>query len=42
MIAAPDKFFLFFPGDWHIAKVSTPTQEDQNIRVVVVKVDYIK
>ena len=40
--STPDNFFLFFPGDWHIAKVSTPAQEDQNIRVVVVKVDYIK
>lgn len=37
----PREFFLFFPGDWHIAKVRTPRQKDQNIRVVVVKVDYI-
>lgn len=35
----PRHFFLFFPGDWHIAKVKTD-QDDQNIRVVVVKVDY--
>jgi YhcH/YjgK/YiaL family protein len=37
--STPDKFFLFFPGDWHIAKLKTD-QADQNIRVVVVKVDY--
>lgn len=37
----PREFFLFFPGDWHIAKVKAPKQEDQNIRVVVVKVDYV-
>ena len=35
----PDKFFIFFPGDWHIAKVNNDTQ-DQNIRVIVIKVDY--
>ncbi|WP_308229209.1 YhcH/YjgK/YiaL family protein [uncultured Prevotella sp.] len=35
----PDKFFIFFPGDWHIAKIKTD-KEDQNIRVVVVKVEY--
>lgn len=39
--STPDKFFIFFPGDWHIAKVKTPVTDDQNIRVVVVKVDYI-
>ena len=37
--STPKKFFLFFPGDWHIAKVKTD-RDDQNIRVVVVKVDY--
>lgn len=36
----PAHFFIFFPGDWHIAKVKTD-QPDQNIRVVVIKVDYI-
>lgn len=35
-----DRFFLFFPCDWHIAKLKTD-KEDQAIRVVVVKVDYI-
>ena len=34
------RFFLLFPGDWHIAKTKTKTA-DQNIRVVVVKVDYM-
>ncbi len=37
----PDRFFIFFPCDWHIAKVKTD-KADQNIRVVVVKVDYIE
>lgn len=37
----PGEFFIFFPDDWHIAKVKTPKTEDQNIRVVVIKVDYI-
>jgi biofilm protein TabA len=36
----PDKFFLFFPSDWHIPKVATG-KSDQSIRVVVIKVDYI-
>lgn len=35
-----DKFLIFFPCDWHIAKVKTD-KEDQHIRVVVVKVDYV-
>lgn len=36
----PDKFFIFFPCDWHIAKVISPMVKDQNIRVIVIKVDY--
>lgn len=36
----PAEFFIFFPGDWHIAKVANDTP-DQTIRVIVVKVDYI-
>ncbi len=36
----PQHFFLFFPGDWHIAKVKTDS-DDQHIRVIVVKVDYL-
>ena len=39
--STPERFFLFFPSDWHIAKIQTD-KEDQNIRVVVVKLDYIK
>ena len=39
--STPDKFFLFFPSDWHIAKVKTEL-EDQDIRVTVVKLDYIE
>jgi len=35
----PDQFFIFFPGDWHIAKVENDTN-DQVIRVIVVKLDY--
>ena len=39
--STPDKFFLFFPEDWHIAKIANDT-DDQNIRVIVVKIDYIE
>lgn len=39
MDSTPDKFFIFFPGDWHIAKVNNDGA-DQSIRVIVVKVDY--
>ena len=35
----PDEFFIFFPGDWHIAKVANDT-DNQVIRVIVIKVDY--
>jgi biofilm protein TabA len=35
-----DKFFIFFPCDWHIAKVNNDSN-DQVIRVVVIKVDYV-
>ena len=38
--SVPGEFFIFFPGDWHIAKVANDT-DDQTIRVIVVKVDYI-
>lgn len=38
--STPDKFFIFFPGDWHIAKVNNATT-DQNIRVCVIKVRWI-
>ena len=39
--STPDKFFIFFPSDWHIAKVNNDTN-DQNIRVIVIKVDYVE
>ena len=35
----PSEFFIFFPRDWHIAKVANDTS-DQAIRVIVIKVDY--
>lgn len=35
------QFVIFFPCDWHIAKVETK-KKDQNIRVIVVKMDYIE
>ncbi len=34
------EFFIFFPRDWHIAKVESPKTTDQHIRVIVIKVDY--
>lgn len=37
--STPDSFFLFFPEDWHIAKIANDTT-DQSIRVVVVKLAY--
>ena len=37
----PDEFFIFFPGDWHIAKVANDT-DNQDIRVVVVKIEYVE
>ena len=39
--STPERFFIFFPCDWHIAKVATDKQ-DQTIRVIVVKLDYIE
>ena len=39
--SATDKFIIMFPDDWHISKVKTDL-EDQSIRVLVIKVDYIK
>lgn len=35
------RFVIFFPSDWHIAKVQTK-KKDQNIRVIVVKMDYVE
>ena len=37
----PEEFFIFFPSDWHIAKVNNDSQ-DQTIRVIVIKVDYVE
>lgn len=37
----PDRFFIFFPSDWHIAKIENDT-DNQDIRVIVIKVDYIE
>ena len=39
--STPQEFFIFFPGDWHIAKVNNDTN-DQDIRVIVIKVDYVE
>lgn len=39
--SSPDRFFIFFPCDWHIAKIATD-DDDQTIRVVVVKLDYVE
>ena len=35
------QFVIFFPSDWHIAKVETK-KKDQSIRVIVVKMDYVE
>jgi len=35
------QFVIFFPTDWHIAKIQT-RKEDQNIRVIVVKMDFVE
>lgn len=35
------RFIIFFPDDWHIAKVQTK-KKDQSIRVIVVKMDYVE
>lgn len=37
----PDEFFIFFPCDWHIAKINNDT-DDQQIRVIVAKLDYVE
>lgn len=39
--STPDEFFIFFPCDWHIAKINNDT-DNQDIRVIVIKVDYIE
>ncbi len=35
------QFVIFFPSDWHIAKVEIK-KKDQSIRVIVVKMDYVE
>ena len=35
------KFFLFFPEDWHIAKVIT-NKKNQKFRVIVIKLNYVE
>ena len=39
--STPKRFLLFFPCDWHIAKVATD-EDSQVIRVIVVKLDYVE
>jgi len=39
--SSADRFFIFFPSDWHIAKINNDTG-DQQIRVIVIKVDYVE
>lgn len=39
--SSPQRFFLFFPSDWHIAWLKTPGATDK-ARVVVIKIDYIE
>lgn len=39
--SVPGRFFLFFPSDWHIAKIATD-KKDQSIRVIVIKLDYMQ
>ncbi len=38
--STPGRFVIFFPSDWHIAKIQTK-KKDQTIRVIVIKVDYM-
>lgn len=43
-LSSPEEFFLFFPRDWHIAKINNDLKDletGEEIRVVVVKIDYI-
>ncbi len=39
--STPDEFFIFFPRDWHIAKIANDT-DNQQIKVIVIKVDYVE
>ena len=39
--STPERFFLFFPSDWHIAWLKTDGATDE-ARVVVIKIDYVE
>lgn len=39
--STPKRFVICFPSDWHIAKVQTPLN-DQSLRVIVLKIDYVE
>lgn len=39
--SSSNRFFLFFPDDWHIAKVTT-NKKNQKFRVIVIKLDYVE
>ena len=44
-LSNPKEFFLFFLRDWHIAKINNDLGDPEmkeNIRVVVVKIDYVE
>jgi len=37
------RYVIFFPSDWHIAKIhNRKKHDDQKIRVIVVKMDYVE
>lgn len=43
-LSSPKEFFLFFPSDWHIAKINNGLKNletGEDIRVVAVKIDYV-
>ena len=47
IVSQPGEFCIFFPSDWHIAKVETTDKKgrpdaDQVLRVIVIKVPYIE
>lgn len=41
LTVSPGRFIIMFPDDWHIAKVETE-EADQSLRVIVVKMPYVK
>ncbi len=38
--STPGRFIICFPSDWHIPLLETK-KKDQNIRVIVIKIDYV-